>query len=369
MDGSAAPSLSAPAPAPTPAPPPPQRPHRRKSLIFLGALLAMLLLWEGSGFVFAYTDDAYLLSDLVSIAPQVTGPIQNVAVSDNQFVRRGAPIFTIDPTPFQYELDQAAANEARAQSQIPIDQAALQTAQSLQAAALAQAQQAQSDLRRATDLIHSGFESAQDLEDAQTAGRRAEDALAAAQASVIRAQQTERLHEVDVAASGAARLLAVWRLARTRIVAPVDGRVTHFSLQPGDMALEGRPLVALVAAQGWYVIANYKEGVLRHRHAPFPPRPRPDPGDRRRDRPAPGRSARAAALCRPKRGLDPAAGAPPGALRTSRSAARLRAVHGVGRAHPRHLLIPWPISSARSPVRYGRRWRRSAAAERRRAMR
>jgi multidrug efflux system membrane fusion protein len=227
-------------------------------------LLAILVLWEGSGFFFAYTDDAYLLSDLVSIAPQVTGPVQSVAVNDNQFVRRGAPIFTIDPTPFQYELDQAAANEARAQSQIPIDQAALQTAQSLPAAALAQAQQAQSDLQRATDLIRSGFESAQDLEDAQTAGRRAEDALAAAQAAVTRAQQTERLHEVDVAAAGAARLLAAWRLARTRIVAPLDGRVTHFSLQPGDMALEGRPLVALVAAQGWYVVANYKEGVLRH---------------------------------------------------------------------------------------------------------
>jgi multidrug resistance efflux pump len=263
----AGPAPAAPAPT-TPAsatPPPPQRsPYRRRSLIFLGILVAILILWEGSGFFFAYTDDAYLLSDLVAIAPQVSGPVQSVAIADDQYVARGAVIFTIDPTPYQYELDQAVANEARAQSQIPVDQAALQTAQSLQAAALAQAQQAEADLRRATDLTRSGFESAQDLEDAQTAGRRAADALAAAEDAVTRARQMERLHEIEVAATGAARLLAAWRLAQTRILAPVDGRVTHVTLLPGDMALAGKPLVALIAAHGWYVTAHYKEGVLRH---------------------------------------------------------------------------------------------------------
>ncbi len=265
MDAAPAPLPPTPAGAAPAAPPPaPRAPYRRRGLFFLGTLGAILILWEASGFFFAYTDDAYFLSDLVAIAPQVSGPVQSVAIADDQTVRRGAVIFTIDPTPYQYELDQAVANEARAQSRIPIDQAALQTAQSLQAAALAQSQQAEADLRRATDLTRSGFESAQDLEDAQTAGRRAADALAAAQDAVIRAQQTERLHEVEVAATGAARLLAAWRLAQTRILAPVDGRVTHVTLLPGDMALAGKPLVALIAAQGWYVTARYKEGVLRH---------------------------------------------------------------------------------------------------------
>jgi membrane fusion protein, multidrug efflux system len=245
-----------PAPAPSP--------YRRRTLTFIGVLIAIIVVWEGSGFFFAYTDDAYLTSDLVAIAPEVSGPIQSLLVHDNQAVRRGAPMFTIDPAPFQYQLDQAAADEARAQSQIAVDQAALQTAQALQSSALAQAQLAQTDVARATALIHSGFESTQALQDAQTAGSRAADALTAAQDAVLRAEQMQRLHEIDVAAAGAARSLAAWRLARTHVVAPVDGRVTHFTLRPGDMAVADTPLVALVDAHGWFVVANYKEGVLRH---------------------------------------------------------------------------------------------------------
>jgi multidrug resistance efflux pump len=250
--------------APSAVKPPSPSPYRRRTFTFVAVLIAVLVIWEGSSFFFAYTDDAVLTSGLVSIAPQITGPVLMVRVQDDQPVAAGTLLFTIDPTPFQLELDQENDEVARAQAQTALDQTGLKTALALQAAAVARAQLAESDLRRATDLTTSGFESSQAQQDAATAASRAADTLAASQAAVLRAQQTIRVDQIAVGAAASARALAEWRLGHTRVFAPVAGRITHFSLLPGDTAIAGTPLVALVASHGWYVVANYKEGVIRH---------------------------------------------------------------------------------------------------------
>jgi multidrug resistance efflux pump len=260
----AAPAVETPV---TVAPDPPRAsPYRRRILIMSACLIVIVSIWIGAGYVFAFTDDAFLTSDLLSIAPQVTGPIASVDVQDNQMVAAGAPLFTIDPTPYKYELDRATADAAQASSQLPIDQTLLESANDAQAGALAQLRLAESDLTRATTLNHAGFASVQALEEAQTTEQRATDRLRAAQSAVIAAQQTLRLHEIALGAAEANRLIATWRLARTKIVAPVAGRVAHLTLRVGDMADASTPMIALIAADGWRVIANYKESVLRHLH-------------------------------------------------------------------------------------------------------
>src|SRR5277367_1959568 len=73
--------------------------HRRRTLLPLVATGMVLGLWWISGYVLAYTDDAYVTSDVVQVTPQVAGPVEAVQVSDNQWVKRGSILFTIDPTP------------------------------------------------------------------------------------------------------------------------------------------------------------------------------------------------------------------------------------------------------------------------------
>lgn len=100
--------------------------RRRRALLFLLALATAVLAWWLSGYLFAYTDDAYLTSDVVSITPEVTGPIEAVHVMDNEWVGRGTLLFTIDAVPFRLAVEQARAEEARSQAQLPVDQAQLQ---------------------------------------------------------------------------------------------------------------------------------------------------------------------------------------------------------------------------------------------------
>src|SRR5690349_12726363 len=85
-------SVPAPAPSPPPAPQPSPMSHLvrsrlRRVLTVGGTLLFLFIAWEAITYFVAYTDDAYVRSDLVAVAPEVTGRIIAVHVVDNQPVK------------------------------------------------------------------------------------------------------------------------------------------------------------------------------------------------------------------------------------------------------------------------------------------
>ena len=63
------------------------------------------------------TDDAQVKQDIVSVSPQVTGPIQQVFVRNGSQVKRGQLLYRIDPAPFHVALEQAQAQLANARLQ------------------------------------------------------------------------------------------------------------------------------------------------------------------------------------------------------------------------------------------------------------
>ena len=238
--------------------------HRQRALLFLLALVVALLAWWMSGYLFAYTDDAYVTSDIVSITPEVTGPIEAVHVTDNERVKRGTLLFTIDPLPFRLAVEQARAEEARTEAQLPVDEAQLQVLGAQKESAEAAAKLAAANLRRDAPLGQSGWISAQALDRTRTAEAQSTAQQHAAEAALQKANETLSLDKTAVSSAHAARLLAEWRLSRTRVVAPVDGYVTHLALQAGDMVSPSQAAVAIVDGSAWRVVANYKEYYLRH---------------------------------------------------------------------------------------------------------
>jgi len=73
--------------------------YRRRVLLVLSAITLALVLYWASGYVFAYTDDAYVTSDFVDVAPYISGRIVSVNIVDNQTVKKGDLLATIDATP------------------------------------------------------------------------------------------------------------------------------------------------------------------------------------------------------------------------------------------------------------------------------
>src|SRR3954466_15719089 len=152
----------------------------RKALL-TGAALALLAgaTWYGwdywtVGQYLVSTDDAYVKADSTTIAPKVTGYLQQVLVGDNERVRAGQVLARIDPRDFKAALDQAKADVSAAkaalaskQAQLDVQQAVINAARAtldVDRAALTFASQ---ENKRYTDLAASGSGSLQNAQQAQ----------------------------------------------------------------------------------------------------------------------------------------------------------------------------------------------------------
>jgi multidrug efflux system membrane fusion protein len=67
------------------------------------------------------TDDAEVFANFIGIAPQVDGPIVQLAVQDNQYRKQGDLLFQIDPRPYEYTLEKARSDLSTLEGQI-VDQ-------------------------------------------------------------------------------------------------------------------------------------------------------------------------------------------------------------------------------------------------------
>jgi multidrug efflux system membrane fusion protein len=82
-----------------------------------GAVVIGLVVWRITN-QFPRTDDAWVLANLIGIAPEVNGPITAIHVRDNQFVKSGDLLFEIDARPFEYALARAKSDQVTLEKQI-----------------------------------------------------------------------------------------------------------------------------------------------------------------------------------------------------------------------------------------------------------
>ena len=65
-----------------------------------------------------WTRDGQVRANVIQIAPRVSGPIVSLPIKDNQYVKKGDVLFTIDPRTFQAAFDKASANLDQTRDQI-----------------------------------------------------------------------------------------------------------------------------------------------------------------------------------------------------------------------------------------------------------
>lgn len=234
----------------------------RVTLVTTG-LLGAFLAYELITWVVAYTDDCYVRSDLVSVAPEVTGRIIGLHVEDNATVGEGDPLVTIDPVPFRLVVDQYKAEIAEARAQVAAAQDALVVAQDSADAAASARAYARLTQERKVALTNSGAISQQSIDKANDDLRRAEAAYAAAQAAVAQSKSTISVQQAREATARAELATAEWRLSRTKLVTPTAGAINNLTVRVGDMANENVPLIGIIDAKAWRIIANFKEYYVR----------------------------------------------------------------------------------------------------------
>src|SRR5882724_11783763 len=81
------------------------------ALIVISAVATSIYAYR-LNFVNPRTDDAAVRANVVGIAPQVNGPIVDLRVTDNQYVKQGDLLFVLDCRPYEARLDRARAELA-----------------------------------------------------------------------------------------------------------------------------------------------------------------------------------------------------------------------------------------------------------------
>ncbi|MGD8208134.1 MAG: biotin/lipoyl-binding protein, partial [Thiohalocapsa sp.] len=77
------------------------------AVVLVAAAAVLLKYWEYV--VNPWTRDGQVRAQVVQVTPRVSGPIVDLPIQDNQFVKAGDLLFQIDPRTFEAALAQARA--------------------------------------------------------------------------------------------------------------------------------------------------------------------------------------------------------------------------------------------------------------------
>lgn len=239
----------------------------RLILILLGVIVALVAgaWWWHEKSLFRSTENAYVNARIVQVSSLVMGPVVRVDIVDNQYVHKGDVLFEIDRRPFEAALAEAQGKLHLAEQGTRQDQSDVLAAQADVAQQTASLTNAQSQLRRTTQLVQQNFMSKQAEDDAQARVRTAQAAVEAAKARVAKARAALASHGETTPAVRVAEAeveKAKLDLEHTTVHAPEDGFITSFNLTPGTVVTPGNPLFAIVVAGSFWVDANFKETEL-----------------------------------------------------------------------------------------------------------
>ena len=224
---------------------------KKQMLVFLaviGVILGGFTIYEMTKY--QSTDDAYVETTTVHVAPKVSGEIVEVLVEDNKPVKMGDVVARIDKRDYVIAYDKAKALYEKAL----LDQ---QNAKASLSAVNSEIDLAKTDVTRYENLYAAGAVSKQVLDKAKTK-------LDSLEANQVRAQQAMFSKNASNVADADLRVLkaqmeqAALALEYTDVIAPQDGTVVSRKVEKGMMVQPGSPLFTLVPAKLW-VVANYKE--------------------------------------------------------------------------------------------------------------
>lgn len=163
-----------------------------------------------------WTRDGRVRAEIITVAPDVSGRVVALDVADNQRVDKGQTLFQIDPSRYQTAVDRAQAVVEQREAELEL---------------------ARHEASRRNRLGRAAI-SAEGQETSRINSRVAAATLAQAQSALTSAQ-------LD--------------LTRATVKAPVAGHVLNLQLSEGNYTNAGKPVLALVAADSYYVTGYFEE--------------------------------------------------------------------------------------------------------------
>ncbi|MGR5286471.1 HlyD family secretion protein [Vibrio maritimus] len=169
-----------------------------------------------------WTRDGQVRANIIKVAPRVSGPIVNVAITDNQRVQKGDLLFEIDPETYQVAL---------AQAEVALEQSIISS------------KGKKIEYDRLLDI-------------------RKKDKGAVSHKDLIRREIAYQESLLKIKASEEKLKSAKLNLSYTRVAASVDGFVSNLDIRTGTQAVANQPLLALIDENSFWVFGFFRENQL-----------------------------------------------------------------------------------------------------------
>jgi multidrug resistance efflux pump len=189
----------------------------------IGCAAYLIYLKYQDYFTNPWTRDGQIRTQVIQIAPRVTGHIVKIYVKDNQYVKAGDLLFEIDSTPFKINLSKA-----------------------------------QTDLKRAK-IKSRGYKIEYDR--VRKIAKRDRGAISQKDLIKHEINYLDSLEKIDIAKEKINQ--AKLNIKYTKVKASVDGYVSNINFQIGTQAVANKPLLALVDINSFWVFGFFRETMLK----------------------------------------------------------------------------------------------------------
>lgn len=248
----------------------PQKAHdpvRRWTFILLALVVVLLICYLRGDRITPHTNQAKVYALVVPIAPEVSGTITAVNVTNNQPVSAGDPLFLIGSERYEYALQNAEATLDQARQAQGAAQANVDSARASVASAKATEEKTRLDAIRMRTIREEdpGALSLRRLESAEASLTSAQSRVTSAEAALAAAlEQLGKPGDENSAVQQALSALetAKLNLERTTVRAPMDGLVTGVQLENGTFANAGAPQLTFIGLNNIWIQADYTENNL-----------------------------------------------------------------------------------------------------------
>lgn len=260
-------------------------------IVLVALVLVLFKYWDYV--VNPWTRDGQVRADVIQVAPRVSGPIVNLPIRDNQFVKAGDLLFEIDPRTFEATLAQARAqydetgdNYLALEKQVEVAQADVEAAKASVSKAKSAIKEVDSVIeknhaeylrqqemlpqkatsQKAVEAAKANFEVAKERrKGAEASARQTEAALNQAKSAFAKAKANLGAlgdANASIRAARAAVRQAELNLDFAQARAPVDGYVTNLNLQLGTQVVANQPALALIDTNSFWVHGFFRETAI-----------------------------------------------------------------------------------------------------------
>jgi len=233
-------------------------------VIFIISLIALLIVYYILLDRYTpYTSDAYVQAYVLQVAPQVDGQVVEVYVRNNEYVDKGQKLFSLDPRPYAYQVQQLRAKLVQTRQNIDELKSDIAAADQAVKKSMADHAYASKRYKDLEPLVEKNYIARLEFDQATEQLNSTEAQLNQSKADFEKAKQALE-YKIDgdyaiIKEVEANLALAEYNLSQATYYAPTDGYVSNLQLTVGAYVKTGEPALTFVDDDNWRVVANFRE--------------------------------------------------------------------------------------------------------------